>query len=319
MRKFSKFMVLCAAMMAFASCGGATKSAEAQCEKECEAKECCLPVGVQLYSVRDDMAADFKGTLQKIKAMGYDGVEFAGLFGNTPEQVKAMCAEIGLNPISAHVPLADMLADVDKVIADYKAIGCKYIVVPYVTEERRPGGELFMQMVEEIRAIGQKAKDAGLVLLYHNHDFEFKKLESGEFGLDYLYSAIPADLLQTELDQCWVKYAGQDPVAYLQKYTDRSPVVHLKDYFVEGEQVGDPYALIGLNEDEKKSNSAFEFRPLGCGVQDVAALMCAAKAAGSKWLVVEQDQPSMGKAPMECVEMSMEYIKKLKAEKCEKK
>ena len=79
MRKFSKFMVLGAAMMAFVSCGGgATKSAETQCEKECEVKECCLPVGVQLYSVRDDMAADFKGTLQKVKAMGYDGVEFAG-------------------------------------------------------------------------------------------------------------------------------------------------------------------------------------------------------------------------------------------------
>ena len=101
-----------------------------------------------------------------------------------------------------------MLADVDKVIADYKAIGCEYIVVPYVTEERRPGGELFMQMVEEIRAIGEKAKAAGLVLLYHNHDFEFRKLPDGQIGLDYLYANVPADLLQTELDQCWVKYAG---------------------------------------------------------------------------------------------------------------
>lgn len=314
MRKFSKFIMLGATIMTFISCGGgATKSAEAQ--SECASTECCLPIGVQLYSVRDAMASDFKGTLQKIKAMGYDGVEFAGLFGNTPEQVKAMCAEIGLNPISAHVPLADMLADVDKVIADYKAIGCKYIVVPYVTEERRPGGELFMQMVEEIRAIGQKAKDAGLVLLYHNHDFEFKKLESGEAGLDYLYSAIPADLLQTELDECWVKYAGNDPVDYLLKYTGRAPVVHFKDYYVEGEQVGDPYALIGLNEDEKKSNTAFEFRPLGCGVQDVPALMKAAKEAGSEWIIVEQDQPSMGKSPMECIAMSMEYIKKIREDK----
>ena len=313
MRKFSKFMMLGVAIMTFISCGGAAKSADAQ--SECDAKECCLPVGVQLYSVRDAMASDFKGTLQQIKAMGYDGVEFAGLFGNTPEQVKAMCAEIGLNPISAHVPLADMLADVDKVIADYKALGCKYIVVPYVTEERRPGGELFMQMVEEIRTIGQKAQDAGLVLLYHNHDFEFKKLESGEAGLDYLYSAIPADLLQTELDECWVKYAGQDPVDYLLKYTNRAPVVHLKDYYVEGEQVGDPYALIGLNEDEKKSNTAFEFRPLGCGVQNVPDLMKAAKEAGSKWLIVEQDQPSMGKSPMECIAMSMEYIKKVRENK----
>ena len=96
--------------------------------------------------------------------MGYDGVEFAGLFGNSPEQVKAWCVELGLNPISAHVPLADMLADVDKVIADYKAVGCKYIVVPYVTEERRPGGELFLQLVEEIRSIGEKCKAAGITV-----------------------------------------------------------------------------------------------------------------------------------------------------------
>ncbi len=290
-------------MMTFASCGNKDTKNE-------------LPIGLQLYSVRDDMAKDFKGTLQKVKEMGYDGVEFAGLFDNTPEQIKAMCEEIGLTPISAHVPLADMLADVDKVIADYKAIGCEYIVVPYVTEERRPNGELFMQMVEEIRAIGEKAKAAGLTLLYHNHDFEFNKLESGEFGLDYLYSAVPADLLQTELDLCWVKYAGEDPVEYLKKYSGRAPVVHLKDYYVEGEQVGDPYALIGLNEDEKKANSAFEFRPIGYGVQDVASLVSTSEEVGSKWLIVEQDQPSLDKTPIECVEMSIKYLKEVQAECC---
>ncbi len=291
-------------MFAFLSCGDKDTKSE-------------LPVGLQLYTVRDDMAKDFKGTLQKVKEMGYDGVEFAGLFDNTPEQVKAMCEEIGLTPISAHVPLAEMLADADKVIADYKAIGCEYIVVPYVTEERHPGGELFMQMVEEIRAIGEKAKAAGLTLLYHNHDFEFKKLESGEFGLDYLYSNVPADLLQTELDLCWVKYAGQDPVEYLKKYTGRAPVVHLKDYYVEGEQVGDPYALIGLNEDEKKANTAFEFRPVGHGVQDVASLVKTSEEVGSKWLIVEQDQPSLEKSPIECAKMSIEYLKKVQAECCD--
>jgi sugar phosphate isomerase/epimerase len=118
-----------------------------------------------------------------------------------------------------------------------------------------------------------------------------------------------SDLLQTELDQCWVKYAGQDPVAYLQKYEGRSPVVHLKDYYASGEQKEDPYALIGLNEGEKKENTAFEFRPLGYGIQDIPAIIEASKKAGSKWLIVEQDQPSMGKTPMECAAMSMEYLK----------
>ena len=296
------------AAMFMVSCGGnAQKAAPAE---EATKK---LPVGVQLYSVRGDMEADFKGTLQKVKAMGYDGVEFAGLFNNDPAQVNAWCKEIGLEPISAHVPLADMLADIDKVIADYKAVGCTYIVVPYVTEERRPGGELFLQMVEEIRTIGQKCKEAGLTLLYHNHDFEFKKLESGEYGLDYLYANVPADLLQTELDQCWVKYSGLDPVEYLKKYTGRAPVVHLKDFHIEGKQEGDPYALIGLNENETKKSSAFEFRPLGNGVQDIPSIIAAAKEAGSKWLVVEQDQPSMGKTPIECAATSMEYLKSIGA------
>ena len=307
MKKISSLlMVVAAAFMV--SCGGnAQKAAPA----EEAAKK--LPVAVQLYSVRGDMEADFKGTLQKIKALGFDGVEFAGLFENSPAQVNAWCKEIGLNPISAHVPLADMLADVDKVIADYKAVGCEYIVVPYVTEERRPGGELFLQMVEEIRTIGQKCKEAGLTLLYHNHDFEFKKLESGEYGLDYLYSNVPADLLQTELDECWVKYSGLNPAEYLLKYSGRSPVVHLKDYNLEGEMEGDPYALIGLNEGQEKKSSAFEFRPLGKGMQDVPSIIDAAHKAGSKWLVVEQDEPSMGLAPMECITVSMEYLKSIGA------
>jgi len=270
-----------------------------------------LPVALQLYTVRDNMAADFLGTLCKVAEMGYDGVEFAGLYDYAPAQIKHWCDSLGLVPVSAHVPLADMLADIDKVIADYKAVGCEYIVVPYVTEERRPGGELFLQMAEEIRTIGQKAKDAGLVLLYHNHDFEFDKLENGQCGLDYLYENVPADLLQTELDQCWVKYAGYEPVEYLKKYSGRSPVVHLKDFYVEGEQEGDPYALIGLNEDEKKANTAFEFRPLGKGIQDIPSIIEASQAAGSEWLVVEQDQPSLGLDPLECAKSSIDYLKSL--------
>ena len=127
-----------------------------------------------------------------------------------------------------------------------------------------------------------------------------------------MYENVPADLLQTELDQCWLKYAGYDPVEYLQKYSGRSPVVHLKDFYVQGKQEGDPYALIGLEEEEKKADTAFEFRPLGHGLQDIPSIIAAAEAAGSKWLVVEQDNPSMGKTPFESVQMSMEYLDSLK-------
>lgn len=312
MKRISTLILSAIAGLLLASCGC---NAPKECDK-CEK----IPVALQLYSVRDNMAQDVYGTLKAVKEMGYDGVEFAGLFGNTPAQMKAWCDELGLNPISAHVPLADLLADVDQVLADYKAIGCEYVVVPYVTPERHPDGELFAQMIEEIKSIGEKAKAAGLVVLYHNHDFEFKLTPDGKIGLDALYEAVPADLLQTELDLCWVKYAGQCPVEYLNKYANRAPVVHFKDYYASGEQTEDPYALIGLNEGEEKQTKAFEFRPLGCGVQNVCALMKAAKAAGSKWIVVEQDSPSLGKSAMECVAMSIEYLNNLCCKKacCDK-
>ena len=299
--KFTKFFALALGLVSFFSCG----------PKQTETAE-DLPVALQLYTVRDDMGADFLGTLQKVKEMGYDGVEFAGLFGHEPKQVNEWCESVGLVPISAHVPFDEMVNDIDKVIADYKTVGCEYIVVPYVSEECHPDGANFLQMVKDIRTWGEKANAAGLTLLYHNHDFEFKKFENGQVGLDYMYENVPAEYLQTELDQCWVKYAGYDPVEYLQKYSGRAPVVHLKDFYKSGEQEGDPYALIGLNEDEKKENTAFEFRPVGYGIQDIPAIIAAAKEAGSKWLVVEQDQPSMGKTPLECAQTSMEYLQSLK-------
>ena len=267
------------------------------------------PVGVQLYSVRDNMEQDFYGTLKAIKEMGYDGVEFAGLFGNTPEQVKAWCDELELNPISAHVPLADMMADIDGVIKTYKAIGCQYLAVPYLPEELRPGTDQFEPTVAAIAELAKKVKAAGMTLLYHNHDFEFKTLEDGTYGLDYIYSQIPADLLQTELDLCWVKYSGIDPAEYLRKYTDRSPVVHFKDYYFEGEKEGDPYALIGIEKEEEAPKTVFEFRPLGCGLQDLQSLVDAFKDAGSKWIIVEQDNPSMGMCPMGSIKKGLCNLK----------
>ena len=111
MKKISSLLMAVVALFAVSCGGNAQKAAPAE-------ETAKLPIAVQLYSVRGDMEADFKGTLQKVKALGYDGVEFAGLFGNDPAQVNAWCKEIGLTPISAHVPLADMLADIDKVIAD---------------------------------------------------------------------------------------------------------------------------------------------------------------------------------------------------------
>ena len=213
-----------------------------------------LPVAVQLYSVRDEMQDDFYGTIKKMKEYGYDGVEFAGLFGEEPAKIREFCNEIGIVPISAHVPYYDMLADPEKVLADYAEIGCKYVAVPYLTEECRPGTDGFTATVEGIRKIAEAAKKLGIQLLYHNHDFEFVKLD-GEYALDVLYSTIPADLLQTEIDTCWVKVAGVDPSEYIMKYAGRSPVVHLKDFKMSGGKHGSLYKLIGIETEEVEEDS----------------------------------------------------------------
>ena len=267
-----------------------------------------LPVAVQLYSVRDDMGADFAGTLKKVKEMGYDGVEFAGLYGRSAAEVKALCQEIGLVPISAHVPYSDMVANPD-VLKDYAEIGCRFVVIPYLTEECRPGQAGFADVVKNASIIGQAAKNLGMTLLYHNHDFEFVKLD-GKYALDVLYDTVPADLLQTELDVCWVRVGGEEPASYIRKYTGRAPVVHLKDY--AGGKSEHMYELIGIESEEKApEENPFEFRPVGSGVQDMPAIIEAAKDAGAGWVVVEQDMPSMGLAPLQCIEKSRQYLKSI--------
>ncbi len=266
-----------------------------------------LPVALQLYSIRDEVAKDMRSALVKVKNMGYDGVEFAGLYGNAPADIKAMCEEIGLCPISAHVPIDELVSAPEKTVADYAEIGCKFIVIPYVIEERRPGASKFDQTVEDIKMIGALAKDKGMTLLYHNHDFEFVKID-GVYGLDMLYDRVSADLLQTELDTCWVNVGGENPANYVLKYTGRAPVVHLKDF--SGSKSENMYELIGIDKKAEKTNT-FEFRPFGFGNQNVPNILEASVKAGASWVVVEQDQPTMNRTPLECAALSRNYLKLL--------
>ena len=265
-----------------------------------------LPIAIQLYTVRDQAAADFEGTLKAIKAMGYEGVEFAGLHGKTAAEIKAMCAEIGLTPISAHVPYYDMVADPKGVLADYAEIGCKYVAIPYLTPECRPGTDGFAKVVENAEMLGKAARELGMTLLYHNHDFEFEKID-GKYALEVLYDTVPADLLQTELDTCWVRVGGEEPAAYVRKFSGRAPVVHLKDY--AGGKSEHMYELIGIEKKPEADAPKFEFRPVGYGNQDVPSIVAAAEESGAQWFVVEQDDPSMGRSRLECAEMSIRYLK----------
>lgn len=277
-----------------------------------------LPIGLQLYSVRDDMSADFEGTLQKVKEMGYDGVEFAGLYGKEPAEVKKLCDEIGLIPVSAHVPFTDMIADPEGVIDAYHKIGCRQIVIPYLTEEYRPGAEGFETVIRWAKKLGAMCKDKGMKLAYHNHDFEFTRIGE-DYALDILYREVPVDCLETQLDTCWVFVGGEDPVNYVKKYAGRQFTVHLKDFwvrpdFVKGQKCEQLYQLIGLDagkQVKEEEGQAFCFRPVGYGVQNISTIVRAAEASGAKWMIVEQDEPSMGKNALQCAELSIRYLQAL--------
>jgi len=267
------------------------------------------PVAYQIYSAREEAAQDLNAVLATLKGLGYDGVEFAGFYGHTAEEVKAMLDANGLVAISSHVPFVQIEADMFGVIAYHQAIGCKYIAVPYLDDQTRPGAPGFAHAIAVIDKFGRLLKAAGMTLLYLNHDFEFVTM-SGMYGLDFLYEAIPADYLQTELDICWVKYAGENPADYIRKYAGRCPIVHLKDFVGRKEDGSTPYALIGLDENEKKDTQAFEFRPVGYGCQNVEEVLNAGIESGAQWFIVEQDQ-SIGRTPLEAAEMSIGTLKKL--------
>ena len=267
-----------------------------------------FPIALQLYSVRDDIAADFEGTLKKVKAMGYDGVEFAGLYGKSAAEVKKMCDEIGLIPISAHVPYGELLKG-DETFKIYAEIGCKYIVIPWINGEYLAGGEKNAEFNEHVRQFGELANANGMKLCYHNHDFEFQKVD-GEYKLDRLYNDVPAELLLTQLDTCWVNVGGENPADYIRKYNGRIEIIHLKDFV--GGKSENMYGLIGTDGKEApKENSKFELRPVGSGVQDFPAILKATEEVNAKWVIVEQDNPSMGKTPIECAQVSINYLKTL--------
>lgn len=263
-----------------------------------------LPIALQLYSVRDELEKDFFGTLKKVKTMGYDGVELPGLNGRDSYEVRRMLDEVGLACPSSHVPVAEQ-KEVGAFVR-YARAGVRFVAVPWM--DYGNGNEYLRENIETVRTLAENAAKEGITLLYHNHDFEFKKV-NGKAILDILYEEIPAYLLQTQFDTCWVKFAGESPVEYLKKYAGRAPLVHLKDFWSDGENGVAPYDLIGKSSEARKKTN-FEFRPIGYGVQDIPSIIKASEEAGAEWLIVEQDESSV-RPTMEAARMSIEYLHSL--------
>lgn len=250
-----------------------------------------LPVALQLYTVRDYISNDLLSALKSIKEIGYDYLEVSDILAESAEEYRNILNNFGFSVTSMHASIESLISDVNKNIENCIALGSKYIVIPYLAGGIRPGVAEFDDILKKIIDIGNTCKKSGIQLLYHNHDFEFEKISDGSFGLDYLYKTIPAELLAAQLDVCWVGVAGQDPVAYINKYKNRVPVLHIKDYY------------------GTKSNG-FEFRPIGHGIQDMASILDEAIKAGTKYVVVEQDF-AVGMTSMEAAKLSREYLKSI--------
>lgn len=270
-------------------------------------------VGLQLYSIREDMERDMDETLRKVKEMGYDYVEFAGFYGKPASEVKAILDKYGLTAISVHQGFESYFEKGQQEIDYLKEIGVKYCAIPWYDAGKLKGTDDWDETVDKFTKYGEALKASGIQLMYHNHDFEFKKYE-GKFLLDWIYDTIPADLLMPQIDTCWVHYAGCNPAEYIEKYAGRTKVLHLKDFVCKKLGGGPVYALIDNDGGEAKqasqADNGFEFRPVGSGIQDFRAILESAEKAGIDYVIVEQDgHPE--RSALEDAKISRDYLKKI--------
>lgn len=230
-------------------------------------------IALQMYTVREDLAKDFVGTYRAVAAMGYPGVQPAG-YGNLPAQdFRKLLDELHLQVAGTHVNLDALENRLDGEIDYAKTMGTIDLVVPFIAKEQRSNLAGWQKVAQTLNDIGAKCKQRGMRLSYHNHAFEFETLDLGNgkqvFALDYLLGETDPTLVYWEPDVYWILYGGQDPAAYIRKYSGRCPLVHIKD--------------MAATEDRT-------FAPIGTGVVDFKAIFSAAEDGGAEWYIVEQDR-----------------------------
>ncbi len=226
-------------------------------------------LGVQLYTVRDIFPDDFIGTLEMIKRMGYDEVEFAGYHGREPRIVRAVLDDVGLTAPATHVPLDALRDDIGGVLEAAQTVGHAYVVLPWIDGDDRPNDvDGYRRFAEELNEIGARVQEAGVQFAYHNHDFEFDTFGGGTPGYDVMLDETDPALVAMELDLYWATHAGYDPLDYFARYPSRFPLFHVKDRTAGGEMVS-----------------------VGAGAIDFAEIFDHAEQAGLRHAFVEHDSP----------------------------
>jgi sugar phosphate isomerase/epimerase len=263
-----------------------------------------IPLGIQLWTVKDEAAKDLEGTLKQVYAAGFREIEFAGFYNKTAAEIGALVKGIGFTPVSTHHGAADIAKKGDQILADAKTLGLKYIVCssPGVSPEREKlSWEERMKTVnlddwkwnaDLFNKFGKQVSDAGMKFGYHNHTPEFKMYE-GKTAFEHLFGMTDPKHVHIELDVGWVVVAQQDPIALLNKYKDRVIALHVKDVTKRESPDKDPPSVA-----------------LGEGVIDWKKVIGTAKANGTKTFFYEQEAP-FTRPILASVKISGDYLKKL--------
>lgn len=241
-----------------------------------------------MYTLREESEKDFAGTLKRVAELGYDGVEFAGYGGLTVNEVKVLLDEFGLRATASHVPLEELENNLYQVIEEQKILESRYVVCPYLQPERR-SIEDYKALISFLDRAGELCRREGITLCYHNHDFELERLSNGRSILEAIFVKTSANNVKAELDVYWLAKAGENPVEWMNRYKNRTPLIHLKDMTTDDEQF---------------------FAELGTGCVDIEAVLKIGEESGVHWWIVEQDFSR--RTPFESIEISINYLKSVK-------
>jgi sugar phosphate isomerase/epimerase len=263
-------------------------------------------IGLQLYSVRDLMKADVAGTLGKVAAIGFKEVEFAGLFGQAPKDVRAMLDNNGLTAPASHVDWATAEKRLPETLETARILGHQFIIVPWVGEAERKQPDIWQKAAGLFNKVGAESQKAGIQFAYHQHGFEFVPAESlgGKLPYDYLLENTDPKVVKMELDICWTVAAEQDPVVYFTRHPGRFPLVHVKDWLRDGSDAK-PYAG-ALGPGTKFTG---QIANVGSGSIDWKRVFAASEKGGVKHFIVEHDAP---KSPLDDLRTSFNYVRDLR-------
>jgi len=256
-------------------------------------------LGVQLYTVRELMKDDFEGTIAKVAQIGYQEVEFAGYFGRSAAQVKAVLEKNRLKTPSTHVQYDELDDKFPSVVEFSKTIGLEYIICAWIPEEPRKSPDIWKQASDKFNKCGAQAKAAGMQFGYHNHWFEFLPT-NGKLPYEDLLRLCDPKLVKMEMDLCWIKVAGADPLKYFNEYPGRFPLVHVKDVKTM------PKVTYGGAQNFGDTADVTE---VGGGLIGWKQIFAQADKAGIKHYIVEHDYP---KQPLESIKTSYDYLTNLR-------